>query len=177
MATIIAFAGSNSSNSINYQLVKHTVSLVEGHDIQLINMSKMPFPMYSADYEKEHGFSNSLVELKNDINKASGLILSVNEHNSNPSAFFKNTLDWLSRIDRNFLNETKVFLMATSPGKGGAKHALKAINDMLPRFGATVTQTFSLPSFSEHFDITQRCIVNDFAAKHQEALKHFIESL
>jgi NAD(P)H-dependent FMN reductase len=120
MANILAFAGSNSSTSINYQLVKHTVSLMENHQIQLINMAKLPFPMYSEDYEKKNGYSNSLVELKNDIGNADGIVLSVSEHNSNPSAFFKNVLDWLSRIDRNFLENTKVLLMSTSPGKGGA---------------------------------------------------------
>ena len=31
MAAILAFAGSNSSTSINYKLVKYTTSLIDGH--------------------------------------------------------------------------------------------------------------------------------------------------
>ncbi|MBT8209590.1 MAG: NAD(P)H-dependent oxidoreductase, partial [Eudoraea sp.] len=108
MATIIAFAGSNSSTSINYQLVKYTVGLVEEHQVQLLNLANFPFPMYSEDQERKWGFSNSLVEFKDDLKNAAGLVLSVNEHNGSPSAYFKNVLDWLSRVDRKFLEDTPV---------------------------------------------------------------------
>ncbi|WP_291869345.1 NAD(P)H-dependent oxidoreductase, partial [Maribacter sp.] len=81
MASILAFAGSNSSVSINYKLVKHTVSLAKEHSVQLLNLANCPFPMYSEDYEKENGYSNSLVEFKDDIQKSDGVIISVNEHN------------------------------------------------------------------------------------------------
>lgn len=177
MAKILAFAGSNSSTSINFKLVKYTISLIENHQIQLIDMAKLPFPLYSADYEKEHGFSNSLIELKTDINDASGLVLSVNEHNSHPSAFFKNMLDWLSRVDRNFLKETKILLMATSPGKGGAKYALDATRKMLPRFGAATVEIFSMPSFSENFSKENGIINQELATKHQVAIANFLDSL
>ena len=67
MAKIMALAGSNSSTSINYKLVKYTTLALQKHNVQLIDMAKMSFPIYSEDYEKEHGFSNSLVELKEAI--------------------------------------------------------------------------------------------------------------
>jgi len=59
MATILAFAGSNSSTSVNLKLVRFTTNQSEGHTIQVLNLANFPFPMYSEDYEKEHGFSNS----------------------------------------------------------------------------------------------------------------------
>ncbi len=121
MAAILAFAGSNSSTSINFRLVKLTASLVQDHEVQVLNMANYPFPMFSEDVEKQEGYSNSLVELKHDVQNADGLILSVNEHNGNPSAYFKNVLDWLSRLDRNFLQGTKILLMSTSGGKRGGK--------------------------------------------------------
>lgn len=55
MAAILAFAGSNSSTSINFKLVQHTTSLVQNNDIQILNMAEHPFPMYSEDHEKEKG--------------------------------------------------------------------------------------------------------------------------
>ena len=176
MAAILAFAGSNSSTSINYKLVQHTASLMEGHDIRLLNMAGYPFPMYSEDDEKEKGYSNSLVELKNDIKRANAIILSVNEHNGNPSAYFKNLLDWLSRLERKFLEDTKVLLMATSPGKRGAIGALEAINNMLPRFGAEIVATFSLPSFHENFD-GKTIVDQELRENHEAALAAFLESL
>ncbi|MBO0323066.1 NAD(P)H-dependent oxidoreductase [Muricauda sp. CAU 1633] len=176
MAAILAFAGSNSSTSINYRLVQYTTSLLKEHDFQLLNMTRYPFPMYSEDDEKQKGYSNSLVELKEDIQKAEGLIVSVNEHNGNPSAYFKNVLDWLSRLDRKFLEGTKVFLMSASGGKRGAKGSLEVVNSLLPRFGGEVVSTFSMPGFHENFE--KEDITNDALKKeHASALTTFLESL
>src|SRR5690606_4188850 len=127
MKTILAFAGSNSSASINHELVKYTVSQITNFNIQLLKMSEMPFPMYSIDTEKNDGYKNSLIELQRDIKKASALIISVNEHNGNPSTYFKNLIDWLSRLDRKFLDGKKVLLMSTSPGERGGLGALTVI--------------------------------------------------
>ncbi|MCL6265766.1 NADPH-dependent FMN reductase [Flagellimonas myxillae] len=176
MAAILAFAGSNSSTSVNFKLVQYTTALIDGHDIQLLDMTRYPFPMFSEDEEKEKGYSNSLVELKNDIAKAQGLVLSVNEHNGNPSAYFKNVLDWLSRVDRNFLENTKVLLMSTSPGRRGGIGALGVVEAMLPRFGAEVVATFSLPSFNHSFD-DNGVMEAEFGKALQAALTQFLESL
>ena len=176
MAAILALAGSNSSTSINFRLVKFTVSLVQQHDIQLINLAKRPFPMFSEDLERAEGYSEDLMKLKAEINSADGLILSVNEHNGNPSAYFKNVLDWLSRMDRNFLEGTKVFLMSTSGGRRGAKGSFTVIDGMLPRFGAEITASFSLPSFYENFGI-EGILDETLRMEHQKALSTFLDSL
>lgn len=177
MAKILAFAGSNSSTSINYKLVVHTTRLIENHEIQTLNMAHYPFPMFSEDLEKKDGYSNSMVELRNDIQHADALLLSVNEHNGLPSTFFKNLLDWLSRIDRKFVYGKKILLMSTSPGKRGAIGALEAVKAMLPRFGGTIVATFSLPSFNENF--TEENGITDGALKeeHGNALNNFLQSL
>jgi len=177
MARIIALAGSNSSTSVNYQLVKHTVGLIENHEIQLLNMANYPFPMYSADLEKKKGYSNSLMELRDDIKQAAGLVLSVNEHNGNPSAFCKNFLDWLSRLDRSFLEGTNILLMSTSPGKRGGVGALGVVEQMLPRFGGEITATFSLPSFFETFEPGKGIKEATMAEAHQLALDTFLKQI
>lgn len=174
---ILAFAGSNSSNSINFKLVKFTAGLAEGSKVQLLNMANYPFPMYSQDYENEKGFSNSLVELRDDIKNSDGLIISVNEHNGNPSSYFKNLFDWLSRLDRNFLEGKKVLLMGTSPGGRGAIGSLGIVEKFMTRFKAEVVATFSLPSFFENFDHSQGITNTELAAKHQEALEKFLSKI
>lgn len=176
MAAILALAGSNSSTSINFRLVKFTVSLVQQHDIQLLNMSEHAFPMFSEDLEKSDGYADSLQDLKAKINSSDALILSVNEHNGNPSAYFKNVLDWLSRMDRNFLEGTKVFLMSTSGGRRGAKGSFTVIEGMLPRFGAEITASFSLPSFYENFG-DDGILDKTLQIEHQQALDTFLDSL
>lgn len=177
MAKILAFAGSNSSTSINYQLLLYTAQSITDHQVHPLNMAHFPFPMYSMDLEKKSGYSNSMVELKNDIQNSAALLLAVNEHNGNPSAFFKNILDWLSRIDRKFMDGKKVFLMGTSPGKRGAKGALEVVGEILPRFGAEITTTFSLPSFGENFNSDSGITNPGLRAEHAKALEQFLESL
>ncbi|MCJ7467690.1 MAG: NAD(P)H-dependent oxidoreductase [Maribacter sp.] len=177
MALILAFAGSNSSTSINFKLVKHTVSLVSNHQVQTLNMFNYQFPMFSEDLEREKGYSNSLVELKNDIQKADGLLISVNEHNANPSAYFKNLIDWLSRVDRRFLDGKKIFLMATSGGKRGAQGSLEVVKNILPRFGAQIVSAYSLPLFYDNFDETHGITNAELAQAHKKALDEFLKVL
>jgi NAD(P)H-dependent FMN reductase len=177
MSSVIAFAGSNSSTSINFKLVSYTVNQLEGINCELLNMSLYPFPMFSEDYEKENGYSNSLVELCNDIKKVNGLLVSVNEHNGYPSAYFKNLVDWLSRVDKNFLANTKILLMATSPGKRGAQNSLSASEKLLTRFGGEVVATFSLPSFYEQFDDKSGIKDVTLNAAYKEAIETFISKL
>ncbi len=177
MSKILALSGSNSTTSINLKLVKHTAALVTNHTVQVLNMANLPFPMYSEDYEKENGFSNSLIEIKRDIKSATALIISVNEHNSNPSAYFKNFLDWLSRLDKNFLDGKKILLMSTSPGGRGGIGAHEVIKNLLPRFGAAAITSFSLPSFYDNFDEEKGITDTVLAEAHKKALTDFLAEI
>jgi len=177
MSHILAFAGSNSSTSINYKLVKYTTSLITDHEIELINMVDYNFPVFSEDLEREEGYSDLLKELKDKIVKANALIISVNEHNSNPSAYFKNVLDWLSRVDRNFLADTKILLMSCSGGRRGAIGSLEVVKGILNWFGGEITATFSLPSFNHTFDKTKGITDPELAEGHKKALEIFLSQI
>ena len=177
MAQILAFAGSNSSTSINYKMVKYTCSLIEGQRTQLLNMANYPFPMYSEDLERKKGFSNSLVELKDDIKSSDGLIISVNEHNGGPSAYYKNLLDWLSRLERKFLENKNVFLMSCSPGRRGAIGSLEYSKNVLPRFGAEIISSFSFPDFRANFDDKNGIANAELRTQHANALEEFLSKL
>ncbi len=175
MAKILAFAGSNSSQSINFQLVKYTLSLLNDQESRLLNMTNYPFPMFSEDLERVEGYSNSLMELREDIRRVDGIVLSVNEHNRNPSAYFKNLIDWLSRLDRKFLSNKKVLLMATSKGKGGGSRALEITKNLLPGFGAEVVATFSLPAFNDNFAVGKGIVSKSLKEEHAKAVAVFLE--
>lgn len=177
MAKILAFAGSNSSTSINYKLVTYTASLIEHHELKLLDLAKYPFPTYSADREKDLGFPDSLEAFRDDIRNSDALLISVNEHNSGPSAYFKNVVDWLSRIDRKFLEDKKILLMSTSPGKRGGRSSREQIESLFPRFGAEVVASFSLPSFKDNFEAGSGITDDDLASAHQEAVQQFLEAI
>lgn len=155
MKKILAFAGSNSSTSINHRFVSHVAKRISSHDVKVIRLKDYEFPVYSIDHEKDKGFPVNVKVMQNLISENDALIISVNEHNGNVSAFFKNFLDWMSRIDRNFLSEKKILLMSTSPGVRGAASALDYTKGILPRFGGNVIESFSFPSFNDNFENEQ----------------------
>jgi len=160
MKKIIAFAGSNSRDSINHLLIGAITREISNCEIKIVKLSDYTIPMYSIDLENEVGIPIDVQLLKNEIEKSQGIIISVNEHNGSISAFFKNILDWLSRADRNYLEGKKVLLSSTSPGARGAKTALEYAKMSLPRFGADVVESFSFPSFQENFDVEKGIVTN-----------------
>ncbi len=150
MKNILAFSGSNSSTSINQKLVEYVASKIKEHKVKVVNLIDYPMPMYSEDEEK-NSFPGMAMGLKQQISEADALIISVNEHNGSWSAFFKNIIDWLSRLDRNFLVGKKILLMSTAPGKRGGVGSLEYAKSVLPRFGGEVVESFSFPSFYNNF--------------------------
>ena len=151
MKKILAFAGSNSSTSINVQLLQHVAKRLAGHDIKIQDFSQYELPLYSADREREKGIPVSVKIINRIIQEHDALLLAVNEHNGNVSAYFKNMIDWLSRLDRNFLANKRILLISTSPGRRGAASALEYTKGILPRFGGEIIESFSLPSFQDNF--------------------------
>jgi NAD(P)H-dependent FMN reductase len=161
MKKILCFAGSNSSKSINNKLVSFAATQIVSHSVEVIKLTNYDLPMFGEDIEREKGYSVDLKMLHNKIKEADALVISVNEHNGAVSAYFKNTLDWLSRLDYGFLKEKKILLMSTSNGKRGAASALEYTKNVLPRFGAIVVESFSFPSYSENFSEETQSISNE----------------
>ena len=158
MKKVIGFAGSNSSQSINVELVSHVLSKLTSVSQEHIVLTDFEIPMYNIDTEQASGIPIDVQLLKNKIAEADGLVLSVNEHNGSWCAYFKNVFDWLTRADRNFLQDTKVLLMSTSPGARGASSSLDYAKQTLPRFGAQVVESFSFPSFQDNFNAETKTI-------------------
>lgn len=178
MSEIIAFAGSNSTKSINHQWVSFlSQQLVE--PVNVIRLTDYQIPMYGIDYEKEIGFPKEVKRLYKDIKSAKAIILSVNEHNGAVSSYFKNVMDWLSRYDRIFLEDKPILLTSTSPGKLAAGKAREYAEIAVERFGGKLIASFGLPSFEENFDSEQQKLrdetlllgVKDTLSQFQQAIK------
>lgn len=161
MKKILAFAGSNSSTSINHELIKYVASEITEHTTKILKLVNYPMPMYSEDEEKNNGFPGMALGLKQEISEVDTLIIAVNEHNGSWSAFFKNVIDWLSRLDRNFLEGKKILLMSTSPGQRGGISALEFAKNVLPRFGGEIIESFSFPSFHANFSIEKNEVIDE----------------
>ena len=161
MKKILAFAGSNSRQSINKKLLDFVVGKTMEQPVETIDLNEYAMPVFDVDDEEENGYPLQANMLRNVIAMHDALLIAVNEHNGGPSVFFKNTIDWVSRLDRNFLKGKKILLMSTSTGRGGASLSLEYAKMVLPRFGAEIVDGFSVPSFNHNFDSEQNIITDE----------------
>ena len=88
MSKILAFTGSNSSQSINEKLLKYTLSLLVDVDVDYSDLKTLELPIYSEDIEKNKGIPMDIRILSKQIEKYDALVVAVNEHNGAMSAFF-----------------------------------------------------------------------------------------
>lgn len=177
MKNILAFAGSNSPSSINHQLILNVVSRITDHKITVLQPGEMEFTIFSVAKEKE-GIPDAVRRYYDQVQKASALIISVNENNKTVSAYFKNVIDWFSRVDRNFLADKKILLMSTSPGKRGGATSLEYCAEVFPNFGGMVVERFSLPEFHKNFDVEKGKVSHEvFELGVTEVLTSFLQQI
>lgn len=152
---IIAFAGSNSANSINKKFVTSVSKYYKEADdvIEILDLNDYEMPIYSKEREKEGGVPALAHAFAQKIDDADFILVSFAENNGNFNAAYKNLNDWLSRIpNRKIFGGKPVFLMATSPGKRGGQSVLDIATARLPFDGADILETFSLPEFDQNFE-------------------------
>ncbi|TJY35972.1 NADPH-dependent FMN reductase [Pontimicrobium aquaticum] len=152
MRKIITIAGSNSQKSINKSLISYTTNLLEKADIISIDLNDYVLPIYGADFEVENGIPTAIKRLNELFDTADGFIVSLAEHNGSYAAVFKNTIDWLSRVNMKIWREKPMLLMAASPGERGGTTVLQSASAYFPFMGANITDRFSLPSFYDNFN-------------------------
>ncbi|NRD23456.1 NAD(P)H-dependent oxidoreductase [Winogradskyella litoriviva] len=151
MKNIIAFAGSNSKQSINKQLASYAASLVDNAKTEVLDLNDYNLPQYSVDFEQENGFPENAKRFVEAIKNADGIIISLAEHNGAYTSVFKNLFDWMSRVEQKTFQNKPMLLMATSPGARGGASVLAIAKDRFPRHDADIVSEFSLPSFFENF--------------------------
>ncbi len=151
MKKIIAFAGSNSKNSINKQLVTYVGNKINTMETQILDLNDFELPLYGIDFETAHGIPDNAQKFLDLIKSSDGIVLSLAEHNGNYSTAFKNIYDWMSRIDGKLWSNKPMLLMATSPGGRGGATVLEIAKNTFPRMGANIVADFSLPSFQNNF--------------------------
>ena len=158
MKNVLLFAASNNPESINGELIKYTAGLFKKHKTNILRLHDYPLPVYSPVTEAEQGIPKNAMLFKDQILRHDAFVISVAEHNRSVTAAFKNTLDWLSRTDKNYgnlLSGKTVLLISTSPSPGGARTALANAETMLGAFGATLfTSSLSLANYFENVSFT-----------------------
>ncbi|MGO1244346.1 MAG: NADPH-dependent FMN reductase [Sphingobacterium sp.] len=152
---IVAFAASNSSESINKKLVTSVSKYYKELEdtVEILDLNDYEVPIYSVDREKTGGIPERITDFAAKLDHADFILISFAENNGNLNAAYKNINDWISRIpNRKIFNGKPLFIMATSPGKRGGQSVLDIVNARLPLDGADILETFSLPEFHQNFE-------------------------
>ena len=157
---VLAFAASNSRNSINKALVTHAANLIENSEVELIDLNDYETPLYSVDREGVDGIPAAAQKFYDKIGGADALVISFAEHNGNFTAAYKNLFDWASRIDQAVYQGKPAVLLATSPGPGGAGNVLGTAKGSAPYFKLEVKADLSVPSFYDNFDVENGYLTN-----------------
>ena len=74
---ILAFAGSNSSESINHQLIIFVGKQINKVEIEILRLTDFNIPMYGIDIEKSEGIPKGVIDLCEKIPPAPGIIIAV----------------------------------------------------------------------------------------------------
>jgi NAD(P)H-dependent FMN reductase len=172
---ILLFAGSNSPHSINQTLVEWIARLLEDRSPTVIRLTDYALPIYSPTEEKK-GFPSGLQLLFDQLSRADTIVIAVAEHNGSLPAFFKNTLDWLSRLQKEYrvFQGKKLHLLSASPGQGGAG-AIRHSSEILQRLGAPIVQSLTVPQFYQR--ISKRDDQSFPDASTEQLLNNFIQKI
>ena len=128
---LLAFAASNSSQSINRQLVDYAIGLladgeIEGVpagalEISTLDLNDFEMPIYSIDRQEAGGIPQAAHDFYDTLGAADALLISFAEHNGSYTVAFKNVFDWASRIDMRVYHDKPIVMLSTSPGGGGGR--------------------------------------------------------
>ncbi len=118
---ILSFAGSLRKNSYNKYLINNIKDLKPDNlNIEIFDLKDIP--LYNEDVEKA-GFPESVLELRNKISAADGILIATPEYNYSYSGITKNTIDWISRPPNQPLNGKPLAIVGASMGPSGTMRA------------------------------------------------------
>ena len=98
MKKVIAFAGSNSKNSINKTLATYAANQLNDVEVEVLDLNDFDLPLYGIDYEIVHGIPDNAQTFLDKIKASNGIVLSLAEHNGAYATVFKNILDIQSKM-------------------------------------------------------------------------------
>ncbi|RDL32714.1 NADPH-dependent FMN reductase [Photobacterium damselae] len=173
---ILAFGATNSRNSINQQFARYAASLVPNAEVEVLDLNDYELPIFSFEREEQLGQPELAQKFYKKLGEADAIIISFAEHNGSYAVAYKNTFDWVSRINQKVFQEKPMLLLATSPGPGGAASVLGSAVGSAPYFAGDVRASVSLPSFYDNFDMAAGKVTNaEIDTKLKEAVEELVK--
>jgi chromate reductase, NAD(P)H dehydrogenase (quinone) len=150
---VLGIAGSLRERSYNRALLRAAAELAppgvvfEEHDVRGL-------PFYDGDLEAA-GDPGPVIDLKNAIRRADGLVIATPEYNRGIPGGLKNAIDWASRPAlASPLAGKPVAIMGASTGRSGTARAQQQLRDALgfPRAVVLEEPEVLVPEAYLHFD-------------------------
>lgn len=163
--TILAFAATNSRQSINRALMDHAMSRLHGiapeTDIETLDLNDYEMPIYSIDRERGDGIPDPARDFFSRIGAADAVLVSFAEHNGFVTAALKNIFDWMSRIEMKLWQGKPVVMLAASPGPRAGANLLASQQMLAPHFGADLRGTLGIGKWAEAWDANAKRLIRN----------------
>ena len=176
---VLAFAASNSRNSINGALVEYAAAQLKAEIlpqavIELLDLNDFEMPIYSIDRETKSGIPAEAQAFFDKIGAADAILVSFAEHNGFVTAAWKNIFDWMSRIETKLWQGKPMVMLAATPGQRAGAGVLGSQEGLNSHFGAELRGTLGIGMWSESWDAENQQLTN---AKDRDDLRRALNSL
>jgi NAD(P)H-dependent FMN reductase len=159
-ASVLCFAGSLRTDSLNKKLVKLAMKGAqgEGAKVTFIDLNDLPMPIYNGDDESKSGLPDNAKKFKKLLKEHDALLIASPEYNSSISGALKNAIDWASRAEEGekpleCFKGKIAGLMACSPGALGGLRGLVHLRAILGNIGVIIVpEQTAVPDAMKAFD-------------------------
>lgn len=151
----LVFSASLREGSLNSELARLAAVTIEANqgEVDLASMRDFDTPSYDADVQNEEGFPAGTEEFRRRLEACNGFVVAAPEYNASMPGVLKNSIDWVSRLSPQPLNERAGLLMSASPSMSGGNRGLWALRVPLEHLGARLyPDMFSLAQAHTAFD-------------------------
>lgn len=179
---VLAFAGSTRTDSVNKKLVVEAANMAReiGAEVTVIDLRDYPIPFYDGDLEDASGMPENAVEIRRLMSNSDVVLIASPDYNKSVSAVLKNTIDWVSRNEKNnplpAFKGKKYIIMSASPGSRGGARGLIHLRTILDDVGATIIpQQFVVPYAYDAFDMEGKLKDPNLRAELQNLIQSSID--
>lgn len=174
---ILAFAGSNKRESINFRLLKHIAARLQekGAQVTVLEMREFDIPLFGEDFLSEKGFPTDAQRFYELLKAHPAFLIACPEYNRSITPLLKNLIDW-SSIPRPGDSPMAAFngktagLCSCSGGKLGGLRGLYHVSDILQSIGTNVLpKQVAVGGFAEAFSAEGK-LVDKMASAMMEAM-------
>ena len=145
MSRVLLVGGSLRQGSYNQALLHHLATYLPAQTtVQTLQPASVALPLFNQDIERMPAHLQAAAQIHAQFSQAEGLLVAVPEYNGQVTAYFKNLIDWMSRlpyVSDDFSNaflDKPVLLCSASTGHTGGALGIQSARQLLAYVGGSV---------------------------------------